>query len=1188
MQFTDEQYAAIHTHDRNLIVSAGAGSGKTRVLVERYLSLLENNADWPLNGLVAITFTKKAAQEMRDRVRTALEKRLSEAVEENAIQRWSDLLGQIDSARIDTIHGLCADLLRANAAEAAIDPKFEVLDDIEARILREDAVEEVLARLAFSGGAELALFFEYEGQHVRTALLDETLLAARPELPDDLLAAWTMAWQAGIAVQANVFRAEAAHIPRYDLPGDLIGEVWADCCDALDRLEGHLDENGMFDVLHRIAHVKLNGGSAKNWGSKEALEEAKAALKALREAAQKALKTIGNPPNDEDRRAADFLPLWASLLGQVRQVYEQMKAERGLLDFNDLEQITRDLLTGDVAVRLRYQGSEYRHLLVDEFQDTNAAQWAIVRALASLHTPGSMFVVGDEKQSIYAFRGADVSVFGDVRRQITNANGLELTLSASFRTHQPLVDCFNHIFGALLVRDSASPAAAYQVELGKPMTAHRQQMPDAAPLIEFVLVNQFEYDDEGAQINGPDGEPQKLNSEARRQWEAHEMAARIHHMVQSGRKVLDKGTGKVRPMRYDDVAILFRALSNVSLYEEVFKAAGLPFVTIAGRGYYSRQEVWDLLNLLQAVYNPADDLSLAVALRSPLFSLSDDALFALRLLTVSDDDSTPLPLWVALQNPGELFPADERERAAFAHECLTHLHAIAGRVTVDELLRDALERTGYLAVLTGLPDGARRRGNVEKLLEKAQTSGKVTLSAFSQYLRDLSVREAREGEAVVDVVGAVTIMTVHASKGLEYPVVVLADASWDGAVRDASPVMLDADFGLACRIYDSEEGKLKPTFSYQRAAYMAGLRDDAERLRLLYVAMTRAQDYLMICGQAQEKGKDDEWKITGWLSDVLSALSLQEHLMPCCDSVHTYAWGQVRLTSPARQQAVNALQAAEEANASLWEADSPTQAAVIPPLIPNVEIFREAQARHLAATHIADLGGSEFADDPEDRAFYRERFRRQVMHDAPSVVEWVSQDETQPLRVSARQVGEIVHEALRYWRLPADDPAQDGNLRQILYSYAWRQGITDDALCQEAMNRAYHLLRHFKQSDVCAWVNSAVKVYRELPFIYEQNGYIVHGVIDVLFQRPDGQWVIADYKTSTVKEADYNSIRRHAHRYHLQIGMYAEAVQAQLGVMPETVIHYIRYTQTIRVYDYEWQEALSRTLTERILEAIED
>ena len=272
----------------------------------------------------------------------------------------------------------------------------------------------------------------------------------------------------------------------------------------------------------------------------------------------------------------------------------------------------------------------------------------------------------------------------------------------------------------------------------------------------------------------------------------------------------------------------------------------IPYLTVAGRGYYDRQEVWDMLDLLRFLHNPADNLSLASALRSPLFAFSDDLLFSLRLLR--DDAGDTLPLWAALkvaaERPESDLRDDDRKALRFALDVLSDLRRLSGRITISELLRLALDRTNYLAILTGLPDGARRRGNIEKLGQLAEASGKITLGKFTQYLDDLTAREAREGEALLEAGNAVRLMTVHASKGLEFPLVVLADASWERGGGGAPLLLADPTHGLSCQVYDAATNEYLKGFAQRRNTKLQALREAAERKRLLYVAATRAQDYL--------------------------------------------------------------------------------------------------------------------------------------------------------------------------------------------------------------------------------------------------------------------------------------------------------------------------------------------------------
>ncbi len=1155
-ELTPDQYTAIYEHKRNLIVVAGAGSGKTFVLVERYLTLLDKNPSWPLNAVVAITFTKKAAQEMRDRVRKALEQKLS-TVAADARDTWEKRIASMESARIDTIHGLCSSILRANAAEVGIDPGFEVLDDVDSRILLDNSIDDVLQVVAHENTQTVRLFNEYDTRVIRETLV-RLIGEELPKLPNNIVEHWQQIWESNAANAITELRSHPPYLaaaywqPENGWPTseDKLMDVWAACHPLIATLGESEDLQLCLESLGKlIPIINLRGGKADAWGGKETLDNAKATLNSLREIVRGTLASIGEPLGEVDHKSAELLPLWATLIQQVQQVYRTRKQEEGLLDFNDLERLTRDLLVNNPAVRQRYQGTEFKHLLVDEFQDTNAVQWEIVRGLANIEQGGSLFVVGDPKQSIYQFRGADVSVFEQVKGQITQTGGVDVPLAHSFRTHRSLVDGFNHLFQQILVRDTSSPARHYEVELGKLMEAKRLDAPsDAAPIEMLYLSKPLDGD---------------LDAEAMRRWEAYELANRLKAVVEDEKRLIyDKEQRVTRTINYGDIAILYQSTSNILLYEDVFKMAQLPFVTVAGRGYYSRQEVWDLLNLLTALHNPGDNLALASALRSPLFGLSDDALLTLRLQHDPQGQRKRLTLYEALNYSADVMP-DERERVVFARECLSQLRAMAGRVSIADLLQAALDETGYLATLTGLPDGKRRRGNVEKLVGKAQESRQVTLGAFSQYLRDLTTREVREGEALIDAENSVTLMTVHASKGLEYPLVVLVDIGWHKGGYGGDAVMLDPTYGLVCKVYDATEDKLVGGFAHQQAERLQSLRETAERKRLLYVAATRAQDYLLLSGMRQNK-KDT------WISWLDAALELGEDL-DIGSTVVERTWGKLLITIPERPP-TEVSNSDEENSENGWmnpdvQALSPLPGDSQAPLIADIQIEPSSAIRHITATQIADAGGAQI--DPA----YKRRFRRSVLHDAPLTIERISLRDRHD--VSQRIIGEMVHRVLGWWQFSEDH----SNFDDRLDSYAWELGVVDEGQRKYAIQEAHELLDKMKRSQVYNWLLNAKQLYREIPFVYHSDKRIIHGVLDVLLQRPDDSWIILDYKTSHVKGykrgTDEKLLREHALRYHLQVGVYAAAVQWQLsGIVPDAYIYYIRYGQYIRVETMEWTYAL--------------
>lgn len=1177
--FTEQQAKAIQTHDKNLIVVAGAGSGKTRVLVERYLNLLEKNSTWPLNALVAITFTREAALEMRNRVRRELENRLHRATIVEESRRWSDLLSQMDSARIDTIHGLCATILRANAAEAGIDPRFEVLEPIDGAALLTDVINAVLRNLVNDADDDTAaLFAEYDMRSIRDVLSNPDILAAElddlPDNPDALYQRWAQDWQTNYEITRARFRQDSTlkaawgwSPPAWPIKDDKLMDVY-------DTLDSYWEEFFEADIATSQQHlsqmlqaINLRGGSAANWGGKDILDEAKENLRIIRERLTDFRTTVDEPPNHIDKRACEMLVRWYRLIRQVREAYQAEKATFGYLDFNDLEARTAALLNNVDTVRQRYQGVEFKRLLVDEFQDTNDSQWKIVTSLANIHDDHAMFVVGDQKQSIYGFRGADVSVFDEARQLIGTRlpNGGEIPLSVSFRSHPGLIEAFNKLFAQILIRNENSPVAKYEIAFDHNMDASRRPLDETAKqhygAVELLLLQ----NDGG------------ISSDRMRLWEGYEIAQRLKKLHDSKAPIFaqaDENGDIYRPFDYGDAAILFQSTTHINVYEDVFKALDIPFVTIAGRGYYNRQEVWDMLNLLKALHNPTDNLSLAAALRSPMFGFCDEMLLALRRLRVeSAEKSSIMPLWDGL-SVEEIPPLDETQmaRVRFARDTLYELRALAGRVTISELLRRSLSKTGYLAVLTGLPGGARLRRNVEKLIDIAEASGKITLGAFSHYLDDLTSREVREGEATLDTTGAVRLMTVHASKGLEFPVVVLVDAGRQLRDRDYDVLLYDrAGKRYVCKVYAEDERKHVDSYPYRHSKMLKQLREEAEHKRLLYVAATRARDMLLVVGSVRIK-TDGSWGSSGWLKNILSALELDDN-----QSLHdgyTFDYtpqAHIKLHLPKYDELLPQ-KLRSDASLVKWKAPDASVEAQKPPRMQPVVLEQERLLGHLAATQLANIGSFYYAFSDADKHYYRDTVRRQILADSSSQIREAVR--ISDPRIKSRQVGEVVHEALRYWRFPDNTIDIDA----LLESYAWQQNITDPKDTQDVVNRARELLKKFQNSDTYREISLVIAkgllYYPELPFIFRTDRRIIHGVMDALYQRENGEWVLMDYKTTRVQNMN---VADHARRYHLQLGAYASAVREELGgIIPRVYIHYIQRQERIEIPAEVWQTEIQK------------
>ena len=863
MNLTNDQHRAIHTPG-SLVVSAGAGSGKTRVLVERYVRLISTDSI-PTDAVLAITFTEKAAREMRERVRDTVEDRARQTHDD----LWQHLRAAVESARIGTIHSFCADLLRAHPGETGLDPCFRILDEVESGIMLADSVDEALREIADAQSAihnlQSAILNEFGPPELRTTLAEmlrgggevRAALELLPADADSLRARW----RDDLRLAQNSALAELVGGADWrTASGTILG--LAPVAPAADKLGVQVIATadwltalapGVMPDFTLINEIKLNVGSKKLWPSESNLANAKSDLAVLRDSYRAASDLLSFVPVAEiEDRAAETAIALRDLYDLARARYADTKARADALDFDDLEAMARDLLIRHPLVRRRWR-AELQAIMVDEFQDTNATQRAIIYALAGLEppaadgSPAELFVVGDGKQSIYRFRGADVSVFQQVERDIVERwAGQRIRLDTSFRSHPSLIGWINRVGAQVFAR--SAPLQIYEI----PFEPLRPSRPASSHPISVEL-------------HVADGAG---SADERRAAEADVLARRLVRIVEGSPHpiIYDRKEKCWRHPTYGDIAMLFRASSAFEPFEAALRAQGVPFLTTAGRGYYGRNEVQDLIHLLRVIDDPNDDLALVGVLRSPLFALDDATIIGLRL------ESRPTEgIGKGFFGEGQALSAEETTSfppvpLTFARQVLAELQAMRGQATVVELLRAALERTGYLATVSGLDDGERRRVNVEKLVAAARLSGARGLRAFREYLDHLLRTETREGEAPLEGHGSVRLMTIHRSKGLEFPLVALPDLG-----RTSPPArarwLARQPYGLALKVRDPDDEDCLPT-AMLLARRADATMERAESERLLYVALTRAQDYLLLSGPTLKKSNES------WIARIAAAIGL--------------------------------------------------------------------------------------------------------------------------------------------------------------------------------------------------------------------------------------------------------------------------------------------------------------------------
>lgn len=1133
-QPTAEQQTIIESMDGPLVVEAGAGSGKTWVLVRRFMHLLRSHPDWQLDGIVAITFTEKAAREMRHRIRSAV---TQEADLRPDDPLWQARKRQLDRLRVSTVHSLCARILRENAVAAAIDPLFTVLDEQEASLLKEDALELTLTTLARGDHPALKLLATLSTRDVRTQL--ETLLDRRGSVhaafaqlpcPDELLEQWKERLERSRHDEWT--RLRSMHRPGGDRLEDVL-ELLASApiTDPRDTFAGavRLAQEGcavagddLPAAIKLWSQVNLRGGRAAAWGGKERLEELKGWCRMVREAAAE-LEELGCAVEigEDDRRAAEALHCWRTLWDALDATHAQFKAARQALDFDDLELRVRELLYGAGASDERLAGflDGIEHLMVDEYQDINLVQQEIIQALAP--GQGQLFVVGDAKQSIYRFRQAQVRLFNRMAARLLQETGRPpLKLSQSFRTHASLVAAANVAFEAVLSPWNRQSYAEYEAAPA-PLNSERAAPPPTpiAPApVELVCTP--ESDEAGEKLSADDG----------RLWEADAIAARLLELKESGFPVWDRemqgGIGGYRRFQFGDAAVLLRAMTPVSLYEERLKQAGVPYLTASGRGYYDRPEVQDLLAALVWLHNPADDLSLAAALRSPLFCLSDETLYRLRWRSADGAEwlREPRGLGEALAAPP---PTGQDAAVRSAAAVLAALAAQAGRAPVWQLLRLLLDLTGYEAALA-LNDrarlgGGRQLNNVQKLLSVARTQGGASLASFLRRVEDLRAREAREGEALgfAPAEGVVQIMSVHAAKGLEFPVVFVADTGRSPRGGGMDHLLYDPLFGLVCKLRDGKGDSLEPS-SYVTARRLVERMEEAEERRLLYVAFTRAADLLIVTGHPRAAAS--------WMRRLYDAWELDPSSEAQSDVLVEREGFSVRLRRPPAPADHGAQPPAGPVERAAM--------AAMPPL---------AQPWNGSARQEADPAPA----DAEPAAPGVE-LRPAVRRDAAG----------RPLPTEGT-VAALLHRALRDDSTFTTPPAQ---MREHLARHAGRAGICAGAAVESAVKRMAALRRR----PFFALLASAQARYFSLPYTVETPAGVASGHIDLLARDRAGGWHLVHWVTEWVNpggEAAAVEQRRQ------RLSAAARAAGAATGARPRVIICFLGYP--VRECEMAFEEALT-------------
>lgn len=1092
-KLSESQRAAVFDERPRVLVAAGAGSGKTRLLVAYFVQALVHEG-LPLERLVAVTFTRKAAAELVSRIRSSLRD-----------CGRSDLARSLDSATIGTIHSLCRRLLRERALEAGVDPAFTVLEAEVAALVREEVCGQIWA-----GAVEEADEVELEvlasqGDALRREILPlyDRLRGAGQERPRVVIDPGSSEEQARSSLVGAICEAlvagEALASRSSTLESDLCS--LQDCLAWVETPRGTSDRDDDLRLSRAFFPSKRTSSMEPSFGP------VRTALTLYRRCLAEA-------------RLRPVVATMNGLLSRFHRRYETYKRERSLLDFTDLELRARALLDSGGGGRAPIALLPGSRIMIDEFQDTNELQCAVLEGLGASRS----LMVGDERQSIYRFRGADVEVFRRREERLaprvgdSQAGGLH-RLDVNYRSRPEVLAFINRLFaherffGTRFValehgRDEEDHGNNPQANMPAAPSGVRATGP-AQPAVEILVVERIEN------VN-PDGRA-PLMQEA----EAQAVASRVRKLIH------DEGWDA------RDIVVLTPAQTHVVLYQQALLACGVDLYVVGGKGYYVREEVSDITSLLRLVVNPHNDLALVTVLRSPLVGLSDDGLY---MLGREARKTRARSLWEVVRG-GRVFGVDDVDEQLLLDLVarLANLRRRVGRPGLARLIDDAVSDCGYDLCLLGSTDGKRRFANVRKLMRMAADFESLQgpdLAGFVAVVGSMGDLSDRDGSAPILAEGenVVRVMTIHQAKGLEFPVVLLAGLGSDVPRGARSEFVVGDDGRVGVFLKGSQRDNYEShDLCWGPAAEILAeqqMREQEEDVRLLYVAMTRARERLVLVGAKPRDDKVENCRI----GRIVLGLGLEAP--PLAGATISLEGLDAIVTG-----IEPAVAGAEETPGSGAGASSLTvgRAADVSPR------FLESPSAGATLSRISFSALAAYKRCP--RRFYLERvLGLKLAVDAPAAADDPDADLSTAIPLdtlldesesrAGRDVGLLVHALLERSALDLERPAPDSLRLEALESLR----ATDSRLCEADLERALSLTLAFWRSRF-AGERMLARAVREAPFFFAQGDMLVSGVMDLMWQE-EGVWHIVDYKTNALGGRPVVEI---ASRYELQGAVYSLA-----------------------------------------------
>lgn len=1205
-KWTPAQKSAIDTRYCNVLVSAAAGSGKTAVLVERIISMItdpDKNID--IDRLVVVTFTKAAAAQMKDKIRKALDSMLDENPGDTNLLRQITLL---NNAQITTIDSFCLWIIRNHFPEVNLDPGFRIMDEGEKKLIENDVLEDVLEEFYAEADEEFFNLVDAFGMgrddSGLVSIIDKIYRFSRSN-------PWIDEW---FDECMKVYDDETYDNPAIKELYESIKNALLDYRDKYNRLVDICSEPAGPAAYTSALQSDLLGINeminSQDFGelgrririfSFEALSRKKDAgadpdIKEYVKGQRKLFKDYIGRLNDkiflkdddgifEDMQGAG---IQIRILLKVAKVYakrvSEVKREKGIIDFNDMEHLALSILVNKEDGKLVYTetadklANRFEEILIDEYQDSNQLQEVILNAVSKTRLSGennNIYMVGDVKQSIYKFRLACPELF--IEKYDTygeTGDNVRIELQKNFRSRENVLECANDVFSHIMNKNFSGIGYDESVRLNA-----------GFPYPEYSDSNYGDEINKSTDVILISSENEE--EATTRELEADRLAKLIEGIVSSGVNVYDADENVYRPAEYRDIVILTRSVTGwADTFADALMDRGIPAYTDSSTGYFSVREIQVILSMLTIVDNPVQEISLAAAMMSYFGGFTAEELGMVRKLgreyvdtNVHNNLYEHLKAVAVLGEAGRVQEPDVKQLSGKCALFIAKLTEYRDKSSVEslyDLCWEMIYDSGYYDYVGTMPAGAQRQANLNVLLERAAGYGESSYSGLFNFLRYIERlkkfdEDFAEGAASLDNENLVRIMSIHKSKGLEFPIVILAGAHKSINFMDATaPVLVDQNLGIAVDYVDLERRTKTPTIIKGAMARRIVRESISEEERLLYVAMTRAREKLIITGVVKDADKvldkyresAKQLEADGMMSfaDSENIKNYLDMIMPVCLMDSDKLKGSFKVMVDAGEDSLaDADESGGLAGAAnivgIGELADEIKEAVSYPLLDELpEYVPTDNAAGRMKLTVSQLKAMQADDDSEENAYMDESVKAALKKEADDeqtdseamvelsnsiIPKFISGKE---VKLAANERGSAYHRVMECL-----DYSVSVNLEGVKADI---ERMLETCKMNELQVKSVNPwdIYTFVQSDIGRRVANAVNcgsVRREQPFVFEYEGQLIQGIIDLYFEE-DGELVIVDYKTDRVNKSAAGA-QKLVKRYTVQLNYYAKALAQLTG-----------------------------------------